>query len=177
MYLQGDEAAGISVVDKVGASDAVDPSADAVADSFHAGGVPLVVLEGALGGHVLDHGIEPASTGFVINATRPGACAGVYLELIAVDAAVLIVLAAVAAELNAGVEVGINEELEFEDEVGLVLLGTEERVVGIGLGVAHDGAVHDFVSGLASALGPTAEVFAVEEGRPGLSGEGRRNDK
>lgn len=172
VYLQGDETRRGLVVDEVGAGHAVDPCADACADGFDARCVPFVVLKSTLCGRVLGEGIEPSAARFIIDTARPGTAAGVYLELVAVDASVLIALEALAAQLYAGVEGVVNAEVELEDEVAVCLLGAEEGVLGVRLGVAYDGAVLNAVVGLAAALCPAAEALAVEEGGEGLGGEG-----
>ena len=82
------------------------------------------------------------------------------------DATVLVTFEALAAQLHAGVEGVIHAEIELKDEVAVVLLGAEEGVLGVDLGVAYDGAVLDAVVSFAAALCPARKGFAVEEGSP-----------
>ena len=95
------------------------------------------------------------------------------------DLAVFVVGEALAAELDAGVEVGVDFEFEFEDEVAVVFVGAEEGVRGLGGGDADDLAVLHAVLGFAATLGPAVEVLAVEEGGPvgGGGGEGGEGEE
>ena len=70
---------------------------------------------------------------------------------------------AFAAELHAGVQLRIDFIVEFENEIAVILFGAEKTVRRIGDSGAHDHAVFDRVLGLAAALYPAVERFAVEE--------------
>lgn len=172
MDLEGDETFRGEVVFEVGGGDAVEEGAEAIADGFDADEVPVAGFEGEAGAVVVGEVLEPASAAFVVEAGGPTAVTGVDLALVAVDLAVFVVGEALAAELDAGVEVGVDFEFEFEDEVAVVFVGAEEGVGGLGDGDADDLAVFDAVFGFAAALGPAVEVLAVEEGGPVGGGDG-----
>jgi hypothetical protein len=170
--LEGDETFRGEVVFEVGSGDAVEEGAEAAADGFDAHEVPVAGFEGEAGAVVVGEVVQPAAAAFIINAGGPAAVAGIDLALVAVDLAVFVVGEALAAELDAGVEVGIDLEFELEDEVAVVFVGEEEGVRGLGDGDADDLAVFDAVFGFAAALGPAVEVLAVEERGP-VGGGGR----
>ena len=79
---------------------------------------------------------------------------------------------ATAADLHAGVELGIDLEFIFEDEIRVSATGAEEGVRRAGSGGADDATVLDGILGCAAALDPAVEVFAVEESRPAIVGHG-----
>ena len=92
--------------------------------------------------------------------------AGGDFNLLAAQIQRLGLVEALAADLHAGVERRMHLELQLQDEVAVILLRAEERVGRVGHGAPDDGAVLDFVVGLAAALDPAVEVLAVEERGP-----------
>ncbi len=169
--LEGDDAWVDEVVDEVGDLGAVEEGAYVVAGADDAAGVPLVGAVEWLGFGVELDGVEPAAAGFVEDAAAPAAGGGFHFELVAVDAPVLDVGVADAAELDAAVDAFVEGVLEFEDEVLVLAVGGEEGVWGVVDGASDDGAVFDGVGGGAVEDGPAVEGLAVEEGGPlGLGG-------
>ncbi len=173
--LQGDETAGRHVVFQIGRRHAVDPGLDRVAPAFDAIVIPLAGLERLAGRFVLAQVVQPAAATFVVDAAAPGAGRGVDFNLVAMHAAggnrflevsVLDVgrlVKALAANLHARVELGVNFEVQFENEVAVVLGRAEKRVAGVGHAGADDRVVFDAVLCLAPFLHPTIERLAVEQ--------------
>ena len=161
-----------------------------MADGFQAHLVPAALVEDFPAGlgeglsiAAADAGVEPVAACLLVDAgappTVPGGF-GVDFDLIAVDAigghfdfrALPFEFGGLretlAADLHAGVQLGIHLEFVFEDEVAVVAGRAEEGVRGVEGGGADDAAVLDRVGGLAAALDPAVEVLAVEEGCPGF---------
>src|SRR3569623_3692568 len=132
VHLQGDEPLRRHVVLQIGGGHAVDPSLDRVPFALDAVLVPIVVLERLAGlGGVLQV-VQPATTTFVVDATRPGSVARVDFNLVAVHAAsgnllylashvdrLLLIVEALTANLNARVHAVFDLEFDFEYEVAV----------------------------------------------------------
>ena len=83
-----------------------------------------------------------------------------------------------AADLNAGIAHHLKLGLEAQDEIGVLLLGAEERIPGrVGRANADDHTVPDAELGEPAAGFPAGEVLAVKNRREAVSREGNRDQK
>lgn len=161
--LKGDKAGLCHGVAEVSGGDTIDPCLDVVAYGADHDFVPCVFFECFLCFGVVFEVVKPATAAFIINASGPGAIGGVDFDLIAVDAAVLIIFERVGADLHTRVESRINFEFILEDEVAVDFFGGEEGVGCVGDGSADDGSVFDAVFCFAAEDVEGIECFAVKE--------------
>ena len=82
-----------------------------------------------------------------------------------------------AAKLDARVQSGIHFELQFQNEVPVVLLGAEKTIAGVNNSRADDFAVFHRVNSLAAALDPAVQVFAVKKLDRILFGDASRTEQ
>src|SRR5262249_16194591 len=123
--------------------------------------------------------VEPATTALVVNAAGPRTFRWIDLDLVAVHDACsdpdllpiylngFILIKAVTANLHTRIQFRMDLEFQFQNEMGVVLLGKEERVVRIGNGGTDNLVIFGAIFGLAAALDPAVEVLAVEKVDPG----------
>jgi len=197
VHLEAEEAARAQRVVQVRAEDAVEIGFDVIADGFDAEMVPIIgpgdfaierreCFSVRAGGAVI--GLDVAATAlFIVDAAGEGFAfeVGVDFDLVTVNIALadvyLLTLPFIrhrlvgvgAADLQAAVHARVHFEIEFEDEIIVVLFG-EEKAVRAGAGnvhLANDAAVLDEVGGVAGFLRPAGEVFAVEQINPSIFGE------
>ena len=177
--LQRDETLRREIVLQIRGGDAIDEGLDRIAFANDAELIPLVLLERFAGGGVFLEVVEPTASAFIVDAGGVGPITGVDLALVTEDPATLAALDGfvaglfrfafgneLAANLNAGIQAGIDLEIENEFKVLVFLLGAEERVRRVRHGTADDCSVFNLVVGLAAALDPPIEVFAVEKRLP-----------
>jgi hypothetical protein len=152
---------------------------DAVTLAFDAGLVPLPLFEGFLRiGVFLEVG-EPSAACLVVDPAGVGARRRIDLILVAeyaiggetpflpaVDRRLGLLSVKLAAKLHARIHVRSDLELEFEDEISVLLLGAEETVARIDHGLADDAAVLDTIECLPAMLLPTVKILPVEEISP-----------
>ena len=182
--LQGDESGSSSIVKYIGARDFVEEGPYPVPKAFYPGFVPFPCLECGLCGAVEFQGIYPGAhlfVAFVVDSAGPAPVGRVYLKLISPDPAVVHVLLAYASELDSGVHSGSYLEIEFQDEVAVVLPGHEEGIRSIADRGPFDGTIDHRKLRFASQLFPTLEVASVEEvgpflGTGQLEGSGNKQD-
>ena len=99
--------------------------------------------------------------------------AGLDVDSLALPGQLGLLIEAVAADLHARVEPGIDLEFILEDEIRIIATGAEEGVRGVQRRGADDRTIFDFVFGLAAALDPAVQIFAVEQVGPVFSSHGR----
>ena len=169
MVLEPDVSRGIDLVGVVGAEDAIDPDADAVAFDVNFILIPVVALERTLGlfaegiagrGVVRFFRVEPTAAAFVVEAARPGTDIGIDLGLVAVGP----VGFDVAAEEKPGVGLAFRHlDFRLEDKVGIGFLRAEEKLFA---GNKVDFAVN--YAGFTPLVGvvPAIKRFAVEKRDP-----------
>src|SRR5436190_4483428 len=189
--LQADEAAGVEIVVKIGASDAVDPGTNVVALSHDAIVVPLAVFVGFRGLGLLGKVIHPLrSPGFVPKIAGDTLFRLRNLALIAVHIAGRAHLAlfrfkwsvlfiGVTANLHAGIQRLIAQHVELQHEVA-IRPAAEERIRAACDRRADDCTVLCFVCRRPSFDGPAVERFAVEERNPAFlakDGDGKQQQK
>ena len=181
--LEGEEAfeGGVLFVSvgEVRAKFAVEPSLQVVVFAFDDDGIPVIPLkesvplfgEGAFVFVVFGFGgIEPTSTGFIVDTCGPATLRGfevIVLALVAVDPAAGVFLGRLLVEGSehaAGVPIFVEElELKGEDEVTKLILGAEEGVAFDVFSKASDRSVFYFIFSGAASFTPTSEVFAIKE--------------
>ena len=168
--LQADEAVQIPGVDDLRRRDVVDPGLDPIATSLDPHPVPLPGQERLAGSGVVAQVAQPAPTTFVVQAAGPHPAplhVGIDLHLVSVHPPVLVVGPALSPDLHPGVQLGVDLELQFQDEVAKVPLRAQERVLGVGDGRTDDGPILHLVPGRAPLLRPAVQGLAVEQRHPG----------
>ena len=130
--------------------------------------------------------IEPATTGFFVDASAPPAVLGgigVDLNLIAMNPTggdfdrfassfkLGGLVKTLAADLHAGIQLGIHLEFVFEDKIAVVARRAKKAVWCVGLGGADNAAVFNSVGCFAAALDPAIKVGAVEKRSPGIGSD------
>src|SRR5438874_10181094 len=107
---------------------------------------------------------EPTSASLVVDASGPGAVGRINfhlvpvyparrnLDLLALELYGLGLVEALAANLDAGVQAGINLEFQLEDEIGIMLFRAQERVRRVRYGGADKLAILHAVLRFAAAL-------------------------
>jgi hypothetical protein len=181
--LQGDETGEVRRIDQIDTGNAVDPRANAVALSFDAVLVPLVVFEcgltgridGGIGGRVL----QPSATRFIINTPRVPRRRIRDLHLITMHAAGGLLARqnlfaiecangrfdgiTMAADLDTGVQRGVGLGFEFKGEIAVLAIGTEKAVRASLNCDAYNFAVLNRIPGGSVALLPAVERLPVED--------------
>jgi hypothetical protein len=152
--------------DRIGRRHAVDPRSYPVADGLDPIVVPLALLErGPSLGLALEI-VQPAPAALIVDAAAPGSRGGVDLDLVAVDAVVVVVLVAVAANLDAGVHARLGNKLQFQNEVRVHLLCAQEAVRRVEDGRPDDRAILDRVFGFSVFWDPAVQGLAIKERLP-----------
>lgn len=133
--------------------------------------VPLAVLHELVRDEFLFRSEPAAAGGLAVDVAGLGALgsAGFDLTLGSVDAAAEFVVVDILeerAEHDAGVELVVHLDIEFEFEIVVLGLGGEEAVRATFFGGADDGVTLDGVFGFAAFDGPAVEVFAIKERGP-----------
>src|SRR5436190_14532052 len=175
--LQRYEAAQRHRINQVRGGHAVDPGLERIAHALDAILVPLAELVGGTAGFVLFQRIEPAAPAFLVNAAAPPPgrlivhlhlaamhAARRNLERLAAEVVGRFVVKAMAADLNSRIQTRVRLQLQFEDEIAVLLFRAQKTVKRVHLARADDAAILDDVLRLAAALDPTVERLAVENG-------------
>ena len=169
---------GRHAVFQVSGWDVVEPGLERVAAAFDAHLVPIVLAKGLAGRLVVRQIVEPAAPPFIVNSAGPGAIRGIDLGLVAVNATggnfyclafvrnFRRLVKRLAAELHAGVERGVDFELELQDEIAEIAIGAQKRVTGVGNAGADDLAILGAVLCRPAALLPAGQRLAVEKRAP-----------
>jgi hypothetical protein len=165
MHLQRDESFQIRRVHQVGRGHAVDPCADGIAQSDHPRVVPLAGFEGVARRFVLREVGQPAAARLVEDSAgpeAPGSQIAVDLNLEPEDFAALIRRIGMAADLNTGVHFGVDQELVFENEVSVAMLGDKKGMLGVRRRCSGENSIPDFEFRLAAEHPPPGQSLPVE---------------
>ena len=180
VHLERDESARRDRVVQIGGRHAVEPGFDRVAFALNAEGVPLFGLERLAGRLIAFQIDEPATAPLVVQTARPRAGRRIDFDLIAVHASGrnldglaakldgLGLVEALAADLNARVQSVLHIELQFEDEIRIIVFRAQERIARVRHRRPHNLAVLDTVFRVAAVLHPTFQILPVEEILPTL---------
>ena len=174
MDLEGDETLGGHVIPEVGAGHSVQEGADRVTEALQADFVPVILLGRGPGIRIIDQRIEPAAAGFVVDAGRPSPVRRIHFILVTMDHAVIVVLAALTPELDAGISPLIYLVFQFKDEIPIYVFGRKEGAWSPLFRSAADDPVHDLEPCLSAQPLPVLEILPVEKRGPLLRGQGGR---
>ena len=128
MNLESDKAFRCHIVYQVGSIHTVQPDTDAAADGFNTILVPIISFVSGTACFIIRQRNQPATTGFVINASAPGTVGRVNFTLVAMYTPILIIRPAFATELYSGIQARITLYFKFKDEVTINLLGCHKTI-------------------------------------------------
>src|SRR5262249_17803519 len=142
VYLQRDEARWRDGVLQVRRRHAVEPGLDGITTAFDAKLVPRVLLERLASRLVILQILKPLPASLVVDAARPRTFGRIdlhlvavtptrrNLDLVAIKLQRLIDIEALAADLDARIQLRVDLELQLQDEIGVILFRTQERIRG-----------------------------------------------
>ena len=176
MNLQTNKTFGRLGIDQIRRRHPIEKRSDRVADRDNPKLIPFALTEGVASRRVAGEWGEPPAAAFIVNAAGPAAIRRIDLDLITVDAAVVVFGKTVTADLYAAVEFRIDFELELQFKIAPVLCGAEKRIGCARCAGTDNRALFDPVGRLASPLLPALKRLAIKKIGP-LGTERRRREQ